>query len=80
MAKKSNGSPQYDGEKVSSKMGTLGLEQGDMSPKIDDYQKPMKNFSQEGFSKTLQYIERKDSFEHKEATDIEKQAYKGRYS
>ena len=61
-------------------MAMAGLNQGDMSPKIKDYQKPSKDFSQEGFSKTLDYIERQDKIQGAEASGIEKQAYKGRYS
>ena len=57
-----------------------GKSQGDMSPKVKDYQKPAKDFAEEGFSKTLEYIERKDKFEGKEAKRIEKQHYQGRYS
>lgn len=61
-------------------MGKKGYVQGDMSPEVDEYQKPMSSFSQEGFSKTLDYIERKDAHENMSAKTIEKQAYKGRYS
>lgn len=61
-------------------MSKAGYMQGDMAPKVKDYQKPAKDFSEEGFSKTLEYIERKDRFEGKEAKAIEKQHYKGRYS
>jgi len=57
-----------------------GNMQGDMKPKVDDYQKPMKDYSQEGFSKTTQYIERQDKFQGKEAASIRKQGYQGRYS
>lgn len=59
---------------------TMGYKQGDMSPKVEDYQKPMSNYSQEGFSKTDQYIERQDAFQSKEASKIKGQGYKGRYS
>lgn len=74
------GGPQYNSNKTSEKLGSLGLKQGDMSPRVEDYQKPKKDFSQEGFSKTLEYVERQDAFQAREAKDIEKQAYKGRYS
>ena len=76
----SHHSPQYDGMKVSKKMGSLGVEQGNMSPMVESYQKPSKDYSQEGFNKTLEYVERQDAFQAREARDIEKQAYKGRYS
>ncbi len=61
-------------------MGMKVSKQGDMSPSVKDYQKPMKDYSQEGFSKTTQYIERQDKFQSKEASGIKKQAYQGRYS
>ena len=61
-------------------MSHKGHEQGDMSPVVDDYQKPMKDYSQSGFSKTTEYVERQDAFQAKEATEIKKQDYKGRYS
>ena len=63
-----------------SKMAHKGYHQGDMSPTVEDYQKPMSNYSQEGFSKTTAYQERHNAYEAKEAKDIKKQAYKGRYS
>ena len=63
-----------------SKMSHKGHTQGDMSPMVEDFQRPEKDFSQKGFSKTTEYIERRDKFEGKNAKDIEKQAYQGRYS
>lgn len=73
MSKKNGAMPNGD-------MAMKGLNQGDMSPSIKDFQRPEKSFSQEGFSKTLDYIGRQNSFTDKEASGIEKQAYKGRYS
>jgi hypothetical protein len=61
-------------------MAMAGLNQGDMSPRIKDYQKPEKTYSQEGFNKTLDYVERQNKFTGKEASAVEKQAYQGRYS
>lgn len=61
-------------------MAKKGYVQGDMSPKVDDYQKPMSAFAEHDFSKTLEYIERQDKFQEKMAHDIKKQDYKGRYS
>ncbi len=69
-----------NGSMPSGDMAMAGLNQGDMSPRVKDYQKPSKDFSQEGFSKTLDYIERQDKFQAVEASTVEKQAYKGRYS
>jgi hypothetical protein len=65
---------------MKEKMNKMGYTQGDMSPHVEDYQKPHKDYSQEGFSKTLEYIERQDKFQGREAMDVERQAYKGRYS
>ncbi len=61
-------------------MSKAGYVQGDMSPKVDDYQKPKAAFAEEGFNKTLEYIERHDSQEMRAAKDIKKQHYQGRYS
>lgn len=61
-------------------MAKAGYAQGDMSPTVESYQKPMKDFSQSGFSKTTEYVERQDSMQSKMAKDVEKQSYKGRYS
>ena len=61
-------------------MSKKGYTQGDMSPKVEDYQKPSGDFSQEGFSKTTDYVERQDAYQRKEAKGISKQGYKGRYS
>lgn len=61
-------------------MSKAGYVQGEMSPKVDDYQKPMGDFAESGFSKTLQYIERQDKHQKRAAGDIRKQHYEGRYS
>lgn len=58
----------------------LGKDQGNMSPRVENYQRPASNYSQEGFSKTTQYIERQDMNKGKEASKIKGQAYQGRYS
>ena len=60
--------------------GKLGKNQGDMSPKVDDYQRPEKSYSDKGFSKTTQYIERKDAQQTKWAGKIKNNSYEGRYS
>lgn len=65
---------------MKEKMSKAGYVQGDMNPKVEDFQKPMKDYSQEGFNKTCEYVERQDAFQAAEAKGIEKQAYKGRYS
>lgn len=69
-----------NGSMPNGDMAMRGLDQGDMSPTIKDYQRPESDFSQEGFSKTLKYIERQNKFQATEASTIEKQAYEGRYS
>jgi hypothetical protein len=63
-----------------SHMSHKGHDQGNMNPMVEDYQRPVANFAEHQFGKTLEYIERHDKFEGKEAKDIEKQAYQGRYS
>ena len=57
-----------------------GVKQGDMSPDVEDYQKPLGDYAETGFSKTTQYIERQDKFQKKEANEIKSQHYQGRYS
>lgn len=66
--------------KKEGRMAHKGHAQGDMSPVVEDYQRPSKSFSQEGFSKTTQYVERQDKHQDAAASDIRKQAYNGRYS
>lgn len=61
-------------------MGKAGYDQGNMAPKVADYSRPQAAYSQENFSKTTEYVERNDATQVKAAKDIEKQAYKGRYS
>lgn len=61
-------------------MSKAGYRQGDMSPHVEDFQKPHKDFSQSGFSKTDEYIERQDRFQSRESHGISKQGYEGRYS
>ena len=61
-------------------MGKKGYNQGDMKPTVEEYQKPMKDFSQENMGKTTEYISRQDRIQSGEAREIKGQAYKGRYS
>ena len=61
-------------------MGNAGNIQGDMNPKVEDFQRPASNYSQEDFNKTTQYVERQDAYVAKECASIKKQAYQGRYS
>ena len=65
---------------MKEKMSKAGYTQGDMSPKVDDYQKPEKDFAERGFSKTTEYVERQDKRQSEMSKDVNKQAYKGRYS
>jgi len=65
---------------MKEKMAKRGLEQGDMKPTVENYQKPDKAFSQEGFNKTTEYVERQDKRQDAMAKDVNKQAYNGRYS
>lgn len=61
-------------------MAKKGYVQGDMAPKVEDYQAPESVFPERGFSKTLEYVERQNKFRAKESADIKKQGYQGRYS
>jgi hypothetical protein len=65
---------------MKEKMSKAGYTQGDMSPNVEDFQKPEKDFSQRGFSKTTEYIERQDKRQAGMSKDVNKQAYQGRYS
>lgn len=65
---------------MAKNMGKMGYEQGNMKPEVDDYQKPSSNYSQEGFSKTTDYVARQEKYVGKECSKIKGQAYKGRYS
>lgn len=65
---------------MKEKMSKAGYVQGDMSPKVENYEKPMSDFAESGFSKTLEYIERQDAHQKRAAGDIKKQHYQGRYS
>lgn len=61
-------------------MAKKGYVQGDMAPKVEDYQRPASNYSQMGLGKTTEYMARQDKFVAKECSEIKSQAYKGRYS
>lgn len=63
-----------------TKMAHAGYAQGDMSPHVENYQKPEKDFAERGFNRTLEYIERQDGMQSGMAKGLDKQAYKGRYS
>ena len=65
---------------MKEKMAKAGYTQGDMSPHVEDYQKPEGDFAERGFSKTTEYVERQDKFQSAMCKDLNKQAYKGRYS
>lgn len=65
---------------MKEKMAKAGYIQGDMSPHVEDYQRPMDSFAESGFSKTTEYVERQDKQQKMACNDIKKQSYKGRYS
>ena len=60
-------------------MEKYGYNQGDMRPDVKDYQRPESAFAENGFSKTTDYVGRKNKFEEREASTLRKQPYKGRY-
>lgn len=70
----------HDGHHSSGSKSHWGDKQGDMSPHVEDYQKPMADFAESDHSKTLEYISRQDKFVSKQAKKVESQAYQGRYS
>ena len=65
---------------MKEKMSKAGYVQGEMKPTVEDYQKPEKDFSQRGFNKTTEYVERQDMRQSEMSKDVNKQSYKGRYS
>lgn len=56
-----------------------GSKAGDMACKVKDYQPPMKQFAGEMTGKANMYMERHDRMLDKEASQVRKQAHKGRY-
>lgn len=60
--------------------GKWGYTEGNMAPHVESCQKPEKDYAERGFSKTTDYIGRKNKQEGKEASQIKKQHYQGRYS
>lgn len=69
-----------NGSMPNGDMAMKGVNQGDMSPHVKDFQKPTNDFPERQFSKTLDYIERQNKHQGQMAKGIEKQAYNGRYS
>ncbi len=65
---------------IEGKMAKKGYAQGEMGCVNDDMSYKSSMFSQRGFSKTTEYIERQDAHQNEAARDIDKQEYKGRYS
>ena len=61
-------------------MEKLGYNEGNMSAKVENFQKPEKDYPERGFSKTTEYIERQNATQSAMSKDVEKQHYKGRYS
>ena len=61
-------------------MGNKGVNQGDMSPVVDNYERTLSEFSQKDFNKTTEYVERRNRYDTKQASELKKQDYKGRYS
>lgn len=64
---------------MKEKMSKAGYSQGDMSPHVEDYQKPESDFAEKGFSETTDYIKRQDRCQKHMSSGIKKQHYSGRY-
>ncbi len=56
-----------------------GYKQGDMTPTVDDYAKPEGCYAQRFDQAPLNYIERNNSMQKKEASKLKSEAFKGRY-
>ena len=61
------------------KMSRAGYTQGDMTPRVRDYQTPDKCYSQKDDAAPLDYIERQDDILGKEASQLDRQDYRGKY-
>lgn len=61
-------------------LSKAGYNQGDMSARVEDMQRPMDSFSQRDANQTTRYVERHDRQDKMDVKDLNKQAYKGRYS
>lgn len=61
-------------------LSRAGYDQGEMSPRTENYQTPKDAFAESQFGKTLNYIDRQDRTQEHEAKQIRKQSYVGRYS
>lgn len=62
------------------KMSHCGYKQGDMTPKVEDYQRPSSTYAEHQFGTTTEYISRQDRQLNTEAKQLRNNAYKGRYS
>lgn len=62
------------------KLGGKGEHIGNMTPTVEDMQRPNSEYSQHFLNQTTEYIPRHNRYESKEASKIKKQDYKGRYS
>jgi hypothetical protein len=56
-----------------------GNNPGDMSPEVKSYQPSEKEFAGKEFGKANDYIERKEKQMSRDAGEIRRKAYKGRY-
>ena len=56
-----------------------GNNPGDMSPEVKDYQPSKSEFAGKEFGKANEYMERTDKRMSKDAGEIRRKAFKGRY-
>ncbi len=57
-----------------------GYKQGDMNPDVKDFQKPKDCYTQSYDQAPLNYIERQNRRQGKDASKLRGEAFKGRYS
>lgn len=62
------------------KMSKAGYVQGDMSPHVEDYQRPASTYAEHQYGTTTEYIARQDRQLNGEAKQLRSHSYKGRYS
>ena len=62
-----------------SKMAKKGVDQGNMSPVVDNFQPESSAYFMKDANKTTEYIERRNKIEGKQAGKVRSMEYKGRY-
>jgi hypothetical protein len=62
------------------KLGGKGEHIGNMSPTVEDMQRPESVYNQKFLNQTTEYIPRHNKLESQASSKVKNQGYKGRYS